>query len=101
MHQQVKCYFKVPEYVRGNGTHHRGAFRAKWDHPPLGGGSGGGGGGGGVQHQQQHPGEKYAWVLNASDLESGISHLGAHTRLRVALDRMVNGERGRAGGGSV
>ena len=36
--------------------------------------------------------ENYKWVLNTSDLENGISNFGAHTSLRVALDRMVKGE---------
>ena len=36
--------------------------------------------------------ENYKWVLNASDLENGISNFGAHTSLRVALDKMVKGE---------
>ena len=34
----------------------------------------------------------YSWMLNETDRENGITNLGAHTRLRVALDKMVKGD---------
>jgi len=34
----------------------------------------------------------YKWILNTTDLTNGISYLGAHNRLRVALDKMRKGQ---------
>lgn len=66
MCQVVRAEFIVPEYEMIGGR-----WKAKWDASQK---------------------EKYKWVLNATDLESGITNFGAHTRLRVALDRMIKGE---------
>ncbi|GAX77809.1 hypothetical protein CEUSTIGMA_g5252.t1 [Chlamydomonas eustigma] len=37
-------------------------------------------------------GKDYAWVLNSTDANNGISYLGSHTRLRMAVDKMKDGK---------
>lgn len=35
---------------------------------------------------------QYQWLLNTTDLDNGISYLGAHNRLRVAMDKLRRGQ---------
>ena len=43
-------------------------------------------------------GKDYRWILNSTDARNGISYLGSHTRLRVAMDRLRRGEAFLVGG---
>ncbi len=45
--------------------------------------------------------DAYKWVMNETDAENGISNLGAHTRLKVAVGKLIKGERLRVGSSSL